>query len=114
MTLQFQNMVAFYLQCYTGQWACKAGITAFKGLGHDLYRGRLVDAKNNDQVLRSILVSQIFYLFLYRKTYGSCRSSDKTGGTLIYNLGTCGLETVTDRCPGNVIPFSKNDDFFSC
>jgi hypothetical protein len=106
-------MVAFYVQSNTGQGACKTGITIFKGLGRNLDGGRLVDAEDNDQVFRPMLFSQFFYLFLYRKTYGACSSSDETGGCLIHNLGTCGLETVGDCCPGNVIPFTKDDYFFS-
>jgi hypothetical protein len=81
-------------------------------LGHDPYGGWLIDSKDNEQILRPILLSQIFYLFLYRKTYGACRSSDETGSGLINDLSTRGLDTVGNRCPGNVIPFSKNDSFF--
>lgn len=106
-------MVAFYVQGNTGQGASKAGVTTFKGLGHDPYGGRLVDPEDDEQVLSSILLSQIFYLFLYRKTYGAGSSSDKTGGGLINDFNTSSLETVADRCSGNVIPFAKDYSFFS-
>jgi hypothetical protein len=112
MRLQFKNMITFYIQGKTGQGACKTGITTFKGLSHDPYGGRLVDAKDNEKILCPMLLIQVFHLFLYRKTYGAGGRSDETGGLLINDFGPSSLETVAYCCPGNVIPFSKNDGFF--
>jgi len=106
-------MITCYVQPNPGQRARKAGVTVFKGLGNDSYGGRLIDSEDNEQPLRSMLLSQPLYLLLYRKTYGAGSSSDETGGGFINDLGTGGRETGGDRCPENVIPFSKDDGFFS-
>ena len=113
MSLKFKDMVALYVKGNTGQWTGKAGVTIFKGPGQNPQGGRLVDSQDNEKILCTILLSQSFYFILYRQTYGTGCSSDKTGCVLIDDLSTGCLETVGDCCPGNVIPFSKDDDFFS-
>ncbi|KPK00016.1 MAG: hypothetical protein AMJ60_03090 [Desulfobacterales bacterium SG8_35] len=57
-----------------------------------------------------MLFRQLFDCFLFRKTYGTCRGSDKAGGGLIDDGGGGRLEAGADAIARDVVPFSKDDN----
>ena len=59
-----------------------------------------------------MFLRQILDVLLFRKTCGTGCGSDKTGGILVNDLGPGRFDTLANRFPGNIIPLSKNHNFF--
>lgn len=59
-----------------------------------------------------MFICQLFDSFLFRKTYGTCRGSDKAGGGFIDDSGGGCPKAGADAVARNIVTLPKNNSFF--
>jgi hypothetical protein len=112
LVFQFEDVITLQAKRDAAERAGVAGIALLEGGRHDAQIVRLIEAEHDDKLLRSVLVGQLLYLFLLRKTCGASGGSHETGRRFVDDFTTGSFDAVAYGLAGHIVAFAEDSDFF--
>ena len=113
VVFKLKDVIALQPQCNAAQRTGVTGVSLLERSGQDFQVGSLIQAKNEKEIIRSVLFGKFLDRFLIRKTCGTGCGSHVARRRFIDDMSTGRFDTLANRQTSHIVALTKHRDLLS-